>query len=415
MKTLGSKIKEARLAKNISYEKIHKKTKIAIPVIQAIEKGQAAHLPKPHYRAFVRGIAKEVNLDGDALLRELDSRQRRFEEEGILPGTEKTKSGLKDFLLSHQKAIVFFATGLVCLMVIGVYVRYGKSLFVEPKLPPKDVQLTEYSIPDKNRLEIPFLLVATSLADSRLFIEMDAGNAEEVHLSRGQKITRQVDSVVVLHVQNPAHVTLSLNENELKPQTDTDKPIALVISSQGIVRQSASALFAKVQEESKDEKSASNFLIGRVSPKQLFERLPEFELNRMLYQPDTSFVIQIAQHQSNIRVMAYFGSWDSISIEIIPAMFKVMQDGRLSEIPVQLIGVDPNLNDGLGYASKYQIQSVSTILIFQGKQELGRITGYPAGPIEEAIYKIVQQTSHETRENESPKKSSVHQDVGNRE
>ena len=73
------------------------------------------------------------------------------------------------------------------------------------------------------------------------------------------------------------------------------------------------------------------------------------------------------------------------------------------------------MNDGFGYAKKYQIQSVPAILIFHGKQELGRIIGYPTGIIEEAICQIIKRTSLLKRENEPPENSAVHQDVGNGE
>lgn len=416
MKKLGEKLREARLVKNISYEKIYKRTKIAIAVIQAIEEGKAGYLPRPQYRAFVKGIAKIVYLDGDSLLREFDSRQRRFEEEeGILKGTSQSKTGIWHFLTLHQKIVTLFLTGMICVIVVGLYIRFGKSLFVEPQLPPSIPQASEWSTLEKDITKVPFILEAVSHFDSRIYLELNGTNVKEMVLSRGQKMTWQVDSVIVIHLQNPENITLSLNGKDLGLQPDSYQPMAYTISSNGIIQQSISLLLAADQQENHDQITDPNILEGRISANVLFEQMPEFDLNRILYQPDTSLIIQIARHQSDIRLMAFLGTWDSISAEVIPIMFKVLQDSRLSEIPVQLIGVDTNLNDGLGYTRKYAVKRVPTVILFYGKQELGRITGYPERIMEDAIYQIVKKSSLFKRENDSGEYDSLYQDVRNGE
>ena len=119
MKELGQKLREARIIRKLSHEKLFEKTRIIADTIRAIEEGETSFLPKPHYRAFVKTLAKEVGLEPEALLREFDSRERRLnEEKSAMQSPEEPQVRLKRFWDAKRKQVVLFGFVFIVLVLL---------------------------------------------------------------------------------------------------------------------------------------------------------------------------------------------------------------------------------------------------------------------------------------------------------
>ncbi len=65
-------LKSIRTEKGIELEKIHKRTKISLSALQAIEKGMFDQLPYTYVRLFLRAYAVEIGIDPEEVLDNLD-------------------------------------------------------------------------------------------------------------------------------------------------------------------------------------------------------------------------------------------------------------------------------------------------------------------------------------------------------
>ena len=65
-------LKSIRTEKGIELEKIHKRTKISLSALHAIEKGKFDQLPYTYVRLFIRAYAVEIGGDPEEVLDNLD-------------------------------------------------------------------------------------------------------------------------------------------------------------------------------------------------------------------------------------------------------------------------------------------------------------------------------------------------------
>ena len=65
-------LKSIRTEKGIELEKIHKRTKISLSALHAIEKGMFDQLPYTYVRLFLRAYAVEIGVDPEKVLENLD-------------------------------------------------------------------------------------------------------------------------------------------------------------------------------------------------------------------------------------------------------------------------------------------------------------------------------------------------------
>lgn len=72
MNDFYKKLKSIRVEKGIDLEKIHKRTKISLSALHAIEKGQFDQLPYTYVRLFLRAYAVEIGIDPEEVLEDLE-------------------------------------------------------------------------------------------------------------------------------------------------------------------------------------------------------------------------------------------------------------------------------------------------------------------------------------------------------
>ena len=72
MNDFYKKLKSLREEKGIDLEKIHKRTKISLSALHAIEKGQFDQLPYTYVRLFLRAYAVEIGVNPEETLEDLE-------------------------------------------------------------------------------------------------------------------------------------------------------------------------------------------------------------------------------------------------------------------------------------------------------------------------------------------------------
>ena len=381
MKEIGRKIKEAREAKKVTIEALYKRTKINVDTIRAIEAGEADKLPQPYFRAFVRTIAKEVGLDPDELIREYDLRQKRLQDE-----QKKEIAKIKDEqslhklsrLRNRQKKLAFsIALILSFLVLIGLYVRYGKELFFEPKISeiPEAVNQSDSTHSNLTPVESK-----TEKSISRIL-----KHSKNVHLGGGEI---------------PLHSTV------LDSGSSTD----LHITRENTGEQSAK----EKNPEQEQVKLLLPALVGHIEEKILLQKFPLYAKERDNYQPNSIILSRIEKLNPSLSIICFLGTWDPLSRHVVSRLLRILQVSYLPGVSLSLIGVDRKLKDKAGLSKFYHVQGIPSILFLSRGKEIGRIVGQPQEPIEAEFLQIVQKVSLFLGNNEKAKKDTIYKNDGDR-
>jgi cytoskeletal protein RodZ len=82
MSELGSRLKQARLARGVSLRQIEASTKISVGALEALEKNDYARLPGGIFaRSFVRAYAVAVGLDPEETVHQFLTEYEKFERD----------------------------------------------------------------------------------------------------------------------------------------------------------------------------------------------------------------------------------------------------------------------------------------------------------------------------------------------
>lgn len=119
---VGAKLKEARLAKEISLDSLQEKTKIQKRYLVAIEEGNFDILPGKFYmRAFIKEYAQAVGLDPNDVLDDHQEEIPSTEEENVqYSRIQRTRKESKSEKESRTSSII--PTITVILLIIGIIV-----------------------------------------------------------------------------------------------------------------------------------------------------------------------------------------------------------------------------------------------------------------------------------------------------
>ncbi len=112
---VGSRLRAAREAKQLSLREIADTTKISVSVLEALEENDVARLPGGIYtRAFARSYAAEVGLDPEQTMRDF---MAQVPPEGIAERTEHDNRSHEDDVYQSQQRM---ARTVLTLVLVGV-------------------------------------------------------------------------------------------------------------------------------------------------------------------------------------------------------------------------------------------------------------------------------------------------------
>lgn len=125
--TIGTRLRQARLNKNISLDELQQITKIQKRYLEAIESGELDLLPGSFYvRAFVKQYAQAVGEDGDKLVAVLAGKETLTPPPPKRPQPETIQGSRKSLHVEEKTGnpvmrllpVIFF--GLVALVIVVI-------------------------------------------------------------------------------------------------------------------------------------------------------------------------------------------------------------------------------------------------------------------------------------------------------
>ena len=105
------------------------------------------------------------------------------------------------------------------------------------------------------------------------------------------------------------------------------------------------------------------------------------------------YVNMIAQADSGVDVIVFFGTWCPDSRREVPRFLKVADMAHMTPERIKLYGLDRSKKSADGLTSQYGIERVPTFIYLKGGEEIGRITEFPATTIEGDMLSILARAS----------------------
>lgn len=125
MKTVGSILKEARLAKKFTYEQVEAATKIRAKFLEAIEKDDYRTLPSVAYaKGFVKNYGEFLGIPTETTLAFFRRQTKDVSRAAILPKGEIDSLNRSWFQLTPGKFLLFLIVGLAALFLSYLGLQY---------------------------------------------------------------------------------------------------------------------------------------------------------------------------------------------------------------------------------------------------------------------------------------------------
>ena len=255
MNDFYKELKSIRIEKGIELEKIHKRTKISLSALHAIEKGMFEQLPYTYVRLFLRAYALEIGIDPEETLDNLEiylgnkTPPAEKKEESLNSKSSlntKNKPSVKRPSLSIRsdiiKSLFIILTLLFALYIILSINKDSEALNPKPyqsefeeEGPISDQMLEEFYVKiseTKQALKAtaPFSIVLTT--DQRLWYEIkndDLLSSEQV-LPVGDNHLHRFENTINIKFNQTLGLNLYLNESNLSLIKSDIYPIKFMIS-----------------------------------------------------------------------------------------------------------------------------------------------------------------------------------------
>ena len=265
-----NELKLIREEKGIELKKIHKRTKISLSALQAIEKGKFDQLPYTYVRLFLRAYAVEIGANPEEAIESFEIFIGNKEEvpnkkidesfdisaEALFSnnktGDIKKKSGQKNSILKNRPSIsirtdITKSIFIVSTLVFAVYIILSINKEVEANKPKEFISDFEEEGPisdqmlEDNYVKIsetkqalkaiaPYSIMLTT--DQRLWYEIksdDLAQSEQV-LPIGDNHLHRFNNKINIKFNQSIGLNLYLNESKLNILESNIYPIIIIIS-----------------------------------------------------------------------------------------------------------------------------------------------------------------------------------------
>ena len=116
--------------------------------------------------------------------------------------------------------------------------------------------------------------------------------------------------------------------------------------------------------------------VGEISIQSLFIQYPHFAENFHSYQPSEKEITAIQKVQGK-SILVLFGTWCHDSEREIPRLLKLLEVSNVQLAALSLRALNYSKQDTQGLHHTYQLNFTPTIILLDGKKELGRIVEFP--------------------------------------
>jgi len=270
MSEFYKKLKSIRLEKEIDLEEIHKRTKISLSALNAIEKGKFDQLSYTYIRLFLKAYALEIGVDPNETLEEFEvfignktvSKDTKIEDEPFVKSSKILFSSIKDENQEKNKekkapltkkpslsirTDIIKSIFIILTLVFAIYIILSINQEVEASKPKELASDFEEEGPisdltlENNYVKIsetkqalkatsPFSITLTT--DRRLWYEIksdDLVKSEQV-LPVGDNHLHRFKNEINIKFNQTLGLNLYLNGNDLNILKSVTYPTRLIIS-----------------------------------------------------------------------------------------------------------------------------------------------------------------------------------------
>ena len=269
MSEFYKKLKSIRLEKEIDLEKIHKRTKISLSALNAIEKGKFDQLSYTYVRLFLKAYSLEIGVDPDETLEEYEvfignkkvSKDAKIEDNPVksskilfssIKDDNQQKINGKKAPLAKKPSLsirtdITKSIFIILTLIFAIYIILSINKEVEAKKPKEFVSDFEEEGPisdltlENNYVKIsetkqalkatsPFSITLTT--DRRLWYEIESDDlvkSEQV-LPIGDNHLHRFKNKMNIKFNQTLGLNLYLNENNLSLLKSGIYPVRLIIS-----------------------------------------------------------------------------------------------------------------------------------------------------------------------------------------
>ena len=269
MSEFYKKLKSIRLEKEIDLEKIHKRTKISLSALNAIEKGKFDQLSYTYVRLFLKAYSLEIGVDPDETLEEYEvfignktvSKDTKIEDNPIKSSkilfssikdeNQQKMDGKKAPLVKKPslsiRTDITKSIFIILTLIFAIYIILSINEEVEAKKPKEFVSDFEEEGPisdltlendyvkiseTKQALKATSPFSITLTTDRRLWYEIksdDLVKSEQV-LPIGDNHLHRFKNKINIKFNQTLGLNLYLNENSLSILKSDIYPVRLIIS-----------------------------------------------------------------------------------------------------------------------------------------------------------------------------------------
>jgi cytoskeletal protein RodZ len=117
---VGKRLREARAERGLALADIARRTNIPVPVLDAIERGDMAHIPGGFFvRAYLRAYAGQVGLDPDEIVAAYQAAREPQGVEDELRDLRRRWAN-RDENGASRAQVVLVAIGIAILVIVGL-------------------------------------------------------------------------------------------------------------------------------------------------------------------------------------------------------------------------------------------------------------------------------------------------------
>lgn len=232
---LGKKLREARERKGVSLRQIANSTKIAVSVLEALERNDISRLPGGIFgRAFVRSFAAEIGLDPETVIQEFIA---QFPDDSVTAGHPQSEQLEDNEALESDRRMASTFLRLLALSIpiaaVVVYFTTGGRLqpAAPPEPPARQAPVPARAAPERAEpaqapgagpaaADAPAGRLAVTLAASRacwVVATVDGEKQIERLLRPGDEPTLEVRDEIELTVGDAEALALTINGLRARP------------------------------------------------------------------------------------------------------------------------------------------------------------------------------------------------------
>jgi len=155
MENLGEKLKQARLAKNLSLDEIHKITKINKNYLAALETSNIKAFPaEVYYKNFLKRYASYLGLNGEQILQEYNDSKKQENNKVVnkkIISKQKPAKNKRDFFI-----VIIFVVLIVLLILMNYFIKTNAvktEMEIDSLMNVTDTYFAKEKTNDKNILK----------------------------------------------------------------------------------------------------------------------------------------------------------------------------------------------------------------------------------------------------------------------